>query len=651
MSGESLSPTPDAVEHLDQSFNWQMIDPILLTERLEVGQLQAMPREKPGMVQAWEPIEQLIADSSKNEYLDARIEKGYTIALQLVNSPSLRRQLHAQMFLANFDLLALRAHGRSIEKDDLIRSYFMMARTLENNIEKYGEAGADAISDMVTYALIARRGDKMNIPFLASPRESHLTSQRHSHDLYTTDEDLTIKTAIRTDDSRRRKKDGFRSNDIYKHNAQIFFERNTKDIKHVNALSLENPDYSLEYIVAQLIIGEPDEGYESGSEEDKALSTLSSRLLISLNEHRLRLLGMSGPTKGGSTIKSMVSPAVVSSAVLTAASRPTPGAPHIPVRRARDLPPKAYVMREYGRDFMNPFVLAEHMPPEVIEGQIDNDPIFDGAIVGGLWKTVELGLATYSSDAVLTAGEQAREISRDDSHDANVRLAAAKLFANSNLLAQRVSPDLTPASEIWESFLNMAQVLKRLQSGKFYHRDLDISYEDFVGIRAELVSYCLVAYARNTQFIPYIASHREERTPVPFLNHDMYTLPGRRNVSKVAAQIKQSPHARSYQHLGTHDAPRHTFMFPIYAKTMLHEKVTEMGLSAPHRTGLREAARLIMRASAEILTTQEEIRLQEFSDSMIELFRNHREFLRTKTKFQKMPYTTARSTQEFLAGL
>jgi hypothetical protein len=301
-------------------------------------------------------------------------------------------------------------------------------------------------------------------------------------------------------------------------------------------------------------------------------------------------------------------------------------------------------MRDHGREFINPYLQAEHIPPEVIE--LQEVPKRD--IIARLWKTIELGITTQDKQRVLDTRQEARKVSYDKKQESSVRISAAMLHANATLLAQRADVGPTTREDILSSFRSMGRVLARVQMGA-YGQAHESQYS---GWRSEILNYCLVAYAGDEQFIPYLGSRREENSYLRIANHDIYTLPNKTNASKVAGQVKHTFHAKARQQLGTPDDPRHTFMFPIYAREVLQQKATEMGITSKDREGIREAARLVIACAMNRNLSEQQTRyLQGFSASILGLFVEHRDHLRQKTKLHKMPYTTAATPKEFIAGL
>lgn len=602
-------------------------DPCILAEQLDGRSIEDLVYKGCGKTELsiWKGVERLLAEGNPETPLDVRIEGSYHEALRVLGSEAAKDEMQARMFLANIDLMALRANKQKIGVEDIRRSYFAMANTLADTLQVHdSEAILDDIAEMVTYALVARHGDLLNVPFVASPRERHSATIERNHAIYTVDNDLTLKTAIRVRRTHSPLLRDERSPFIYAHYSEGFIAAASSDLSAVQKIRTANPEKTYTMAIAELIADEPYEGYDSASPAGQALSKLSEGLIAQLNEHRLRVLGIAAPKSVGRTMRR----------VAESTARPS----------TYNLPPKDFWMTYKGRRFINPYLRAEYVPPEVLEQlPFRNDEL----IIGPIWKDIELGLATRDKKRILAASDEARNVTADRNQETDSRIAAAMIAANSKLLAPRVTAELTTEKEIWESFLEMASVLDGMvqyQYGLF-------EKEDFVGMRAEMINYCLIAYQANSKFIPYLGSHREERSHSFIANHDLYTLPDKTRASKTAAQIKNAFHASHHQRFGTPDNPRHTFMFPLYTTEVLQQQAEAMGVTGKNRQGIREAARLIVRASLNKLTAQEEMYLKGYSDKILQLFTDHQQYLRAKEKWHKMPFTTAPSSQEYIAGL
>lgn len=613
------------------------LSPYLLAERLDSEILQAeIPTEQDAAQNTsahfWGTMEQFLADDTPEELLDARIEQSFFEANRIVDDgDTLSCKLQAQMFLANLNLLALRGHGRSIEAADIKQSYHMMANVLADTIDQYGKKEARThITEMMTYALIARQGDTMNVPFVASVREEDSPWPRQNHRLYTVDDNVTIKTALRVQPEQRDSHTEPPESFVYTHNSERFFASNTYSMKSLQELNRLHPTKMNNLLIAELIINEPDEGYAADSLEADVLTTLSQRLIASLNAHRMLLLGLVTLSKAGRVITDVV------------AAAPRPKSMVVP--RRVNVPHKAFFMKHHGDVFINPYVQAEHIPPEVLEQQSTSD---EDRNTGPLWRIIELGLATNDTKSIINAVQEAQNIANDQTQQSTSRIGAAMINASGTLLAQRITATRTKPADILQSFHAMADILRLMRENKYGPLGLD----HYDGLRAEIVSYCLVAYAANNRYIPYLGSPREEHSLLAIANHDMYTLPDQANASKIAAQIKHTFHGKRRQQLGTPADPRHTFLFPIYTRDVLQQQATNMDITSKRRKALDEAARLIVRASQNIISDHETTQLEGFSKAILKLFVDHREYLKANIKFHKMPYTTTEKSRDYVAGL
>ncbi len=621
----------------------QAPSPYLLAERIDYQSLQTAPLfacEGPSpttLERVWHSTEQQVANPDLEEPVDTRIKHNYLAARQVAeHSETASTRLQAHMFLATFDLLVLRGQKEPIEADDIKRSYRTMSTALRNNLEYYNDPGSHRlIAQMIAYCLIARRGDIMNIPFVASPREAQSPNAEQNHDLYTVDDNMTMKTAIHVQ-TLVRSSDSF----LYTHNSQNFVDNNSQGLEAVTQRRQAEPKKPSDLIVAELIANEPDGGYPTDSPEAYALSALSERLIARLNNHRLKLLGLSTSNKVRSAIAGMA--AIV---------LPRPGPPEVtqppePIkRRPITMPDRLFFFtNDFGKQFINPYTQAEYIPPTVLELQKirQND-----LVVGSLWKTVELGISTENPTQVRTVGRQAQDIANTRDSSGLERVGAAMLQANCELLALRAENKPPTRQDISESFYRMAQVLNWLQ--QYGNTRIDNNYH--AGLRAEIISYCLVAYAADLQSVPYLGSRREDQSYIISANHDIYTLPSRLNASKTAAQIKlRYEEQRHKQDFGTPDNPHRTFAYPIYLTEVLQAQADKMQFKGKHGVGIKDAARLILRAASNDLSEHEFPYLQGFSSSIIDLLAKHRDFLSRKQKYKNFPYTTA-SQREYTDGL
>ncbi len=655
-----------------------------LAERLESSHMSdwqpyaGWTKARPNLAAMWWPTELLIADSQPDPYYDTRFEASYQQAVEIAeHGDSLRDQIRAKMFLANAHLLALRGHKSEIGADDIKHSYYMMAQVVADSIEQHDIAepvAYDLVSQAITYALIARKADVMNIPFVASVREQQSPMAEYNHDMYTLGEDMACKTVVRVDSQGNRKLTEAVRQQRYVHDTRLFYNLKGSNIELFKKMKAQYPERPDERHVAELIIAEAYEDYAPGSPEDQALSHIGDRLIKGLKKQRAKMLGLSANAsqaiKNMSTAGQRVANEAHASGLVRQEAAPNNGAqpqpdvePEIapvprtsrvirppkplvmPPVRDRSLEPRQYYLKYYGEEMVNPYLQAEHIPPRVLDLMECRG---HEAPIASLWKTVEQGLALFDPNIVTRATLEAQEVIENPKLQTKIRVGAAMLRANSAQFARRAGKLETTREDIWGSFCAMAGVME----GAANHDFGQIDKGEYSGLRAELVSYCLVAYAGNRNFIPYIGSMREEHARLAIANHDLYTLPDRANATKLAAQVKNSYNAKNQQQLGTPEKPRHTFLLPIYATEVLQDQAQAMGMTLPNKlTGIRMARRLILKAARETITPQEEVYLEGFSRRIIDLFVEHRGYIAKRTKFHKMPYTSATTSYEFVTGL
>ncbi len=623
-------------------------NPYSLAEQLDSTEL-VMPVSTDNVLTAdtaWFLVEQFLNDNS-SEHRDERIEQARLETMRAAQeSVGVKRRIRAQMLLANFPLLALRGYRQKIEADDITQSYYMMAGVVADNARQYKRS--KAVSEAITFALIARQRDTMNIPFVGSPRERKSLWPGGSHGIYTVDDNVTLKTAVRVFGY---KEDSIRQSPfVYPHSLGNFLIKNGGDLEALEKMGAVSPHGLLGEATAQLIAGEPTDGYPLGSSEDVILTTLSDRLITQLNGHRLKVLGL--PSRSKASVPKTPPRALPK----FPPPRPRPAipgerqpAPKVepdpenltvvsePIARPHDV----FFMKNNLYKFINPYLPAESIPPEVLEQQRIAD---DDQLVSSLWKTIELGVVLRDSKQVLRASDEAQNIAHDSGQPALDRVNAAMLSASSGLLALRAAGELATENDILKSFQAMARVLGNVRS--YNYGQLDNQW--YVGKVAELVNYCLVAYGADLQYIPYLGSTREERTRLPAANHDMYTMLNRAGASKVSAQIKSKFSIDISKWFGTPENVHRSFLFPIFTEEVLHAHALESG---PRRSGkVSFVAQLIVRAAHNGLISTEKITLQGFSKAIVQLFADHRDFLLTEEKYHQMPYTNL-SPEEYKNSL
>lgn len=622
-------------------------DPRLLAENINYLVLQdsiAISEPAPNVATEqsfWKPMELFLADPAEKEPLDERVEQSFFTATEVTESGAHWDILRSQMFLANFDLLATRGKGETIEASQIKRSYYLMAAALAKNRHSFHNTGsiANKIATMTTYALIARHGDPMNVPFVTSPREERTSSVNQRHNLYTIDDAITIKTALHVQSSPRKgvshtPNTGF----VLPYYSEVFLEKASRDLAYISRQRELFPTRSVTQIVARLIAKEGQgELFRENSMRAETLATLSERLIERVNDHRLELLGMSR-----------------SKTSQEAARQVARATPQLTV--SRKLTPRSFLITMGRQTFANPYLNAEHIPPDILETQHIRPK---DLTIGTIWKMIEIGLATGDRKHIVHASEEAQNIADDVSQASKDRVAAAMIAANSELFMLRGSFADTTPDDILKSYTKMATVLSKVSQLQYGQ----IAREENTGLKSELINFCLIAYNASKQHIPYLASHREERSPMVTNNYDVYTLSGKGRFAKTAAQVKteytlkyaneeegeNAPSRPDSPWLGTPRVPRRSFIFPVFLADVLQQ--TAVSLEMPRHKALATARRLVVQSVEGGLSEEEQLQMKAFSSAVLKLFVDHAIFLRNTKKYHSMPYTTASSTTEFLKNL
>jgi len=593
---------------------------------------------------AWFLVEQFLNDTS-SEHRDEQIEQARLQAVRVAQeSTGIKHRIRAQMLLANFPLLALRGYRQKIEADDIAQSYHMMAGVVADVARHYKKNRA--VPEAITFALIARQRDTMNIPFVGSPRERKSLWPGGSHGVYTVDDSVTLKTAVHVCGHFEPEESVRQTPFVHPCHLGDFLTNNSRGLEALRGMPVVSSSRILGEAAARLIVNEPSDGYPSGSPEDIALTTLSDRLIARLNDHRLKVLGLSSQSKSvQKTPRHVLSKLPPPRRLSTPTAQPL--APK-PEPKPKKLAPKptvrpheVFFINHNNYKFISPYLPAESIPAEVLEQQ----PIVsDNQVVDSLWKNIELGIALRDREQVLRMGDEAQNVAYDSKQDALARVNAAMLYANSGLLALRAAGEMATESDMLKSFQAMARVLNNVLSNNY--GELERTWQ--AGKIPELINYCLVAYSADPQYVPYLAACREERTWFPVANHDMYTMPSKTSASKVATQIKSRFHEDVPAWLGTPENIRRSFVFPIYTEEVLHSHA--VAIKSREQGRVSYVARFIVRAANNDLTSVEKIIFQSYSRAILQLFADHREYLRAEQEYHTMPYTNL-SPEEYRESL
>ncbi|MGF7228766.1 MAG: hypothetical protein ACQR33_02160 [Candidatus Saccharibacteria bacterium] len=300
----SMAPDILSTDHslVHDSIYGERLDPFFLAEQIPLQKIIDTPLRKDSLAQTWRTIEAALSDEhTPHNRLDPRIEQCY-LNLQdtALHDPSLQRRLQAKMFVANFGMLALRAHREAITAEDIEQSYGILTQAIGDELprSKNDRRGRGILAEMVTYGLIARAADPMNAPFVGSSREESSPWPLLNHDIYTLDEDRTLKTAVQVRLVAQAAKQGEVSKNappgsfVLVHFSENFFEAYAPKLEAMQPRTAKEQKQLLTLRVAGMLAHEAKKSYDPNSPEDFALTSLSKHLINKLNAHRRRILGL-----------------------------------------------------------------------------------------------------------------------------------------------------------------------------------------------------------------------------------------------------------------------------------------------------------------------------------------------------------------------
>ena len=270
------------------------LNPYFLAESLPVELVENVREEDSKLRRIWTPIETALADPDHEvNMLDGRVESAYMLACEIAEtSGSVQQRMQAELIVSNIGLIALRVNRDTITSEDIHQSYDILTQIMDDNRDDYrADLAKGILAEMVAYGLIARAGDTMNVPFVASPREESSPWSSRNHDLYTVDDATTIKLPLqvrfKNGKGARSKSQNIPKPFILKHYSENFLSPFRQRLARVT-----DKEQASTNTVAELIADEADGRYDPESMEGALLSDLSRALIKRINNHRLHLLGL-----------------------------------------------------------------------------------------------------------------------------------------------------------------------------------------------------------------------------------------------------------------------------------------------------------------------------------------------------------------------
>lgn len=180
---------------------------------------------------------------------------------------------------------------------------------------------------------------------------------------------------------------------------------------------------------------------------------------------------------------------------------------------------------------LNPYLPAENFAVE----RLEQVRVGSKDIIGKLWQTVEIALTSGDEESIKEIREEADALSHNQEIGPVTRAHTAMLAANAGLLALRAEGVAPRSKQIRKSARNMGYALGRLRRSEYGKMDTS----QFIGIQAEMITYNLLALNGDKDFVPYIASPREESSRAKEANHDLYTL-RYGGCAKIPTQVKHA---------------------------------------------------------------------------------------------------------------
>ena len=278
---------------------------------------------------------------------------------------------------------------------------------------------------------------------------------------------------------------------------------------------------------------------------------------------------------------------------------------------------------------LNPYLLAENFTVE----QLEKANVDKGDIVGKLWQTIEIALTTGDEESIREIREEAAALGFNRNVRPVTRARSAMIAASAGLLALRAEGVMPKSKQVRKAGRSMGSTLGRLHRSEYGR----LSTSSFKGIQAEMIAYSLVALNGSNDFLPYLASPREESSRSTQANHDFYTLRFGGS-SKLPTQVKYTEVKSSY------------FVLQLSLRNTLqnHAICKQLGANPVH-----ELAKLIICDSNEHLepSTDKGSILQLAAQGILDLIKEHKEDITRDTKFMRPPFSIIEnSLEEFQAS-
>lgn len=169
------------------AYDSSFLNPYLRAEQFPPDLLAETPVTKQPLATIWRDIEVGIASNDEQLVQSARDE---ACGMSKDAAVSSLTRVKAAMIVANSGLLALRASTGTFERADIRASAQQMGNVLHGmRTQKFGMLYSGDFtgyqSEIAAHYLIARRGGRKLVPYLASAREEGSLAQKANHDMYT----------------------------------------------------------------------------------------------------------------------------------------------------------------------------------------------------------------------------------------------------------------------------------------------------------------------------------------------------------------------------------------------------------------------------------------------------------------------------------
>lgn len=273
---------------------------------------------------------------------------------------------------------------------------------------------------------------------------------------------------------------------------------------------------------------------------------------------------------------------------------------------------------------LNPYLPAENFAVE----RLEQVRVGGKDTIGKLWQTVEIALTSGDEESIREIREEADALSYNQKINSVTRAHTAMLAANAGLLALRAEGIAPKSKQIRRSARNMGYALGRLRRSQYGKMDTS----QFIGIQAEMITYSLVALNGDKDFVPYVASPREEGSRAKEANHDLYTL-RYGGCAKIPTQVK---HAQI--------APRGFVMPFSLRKTLEQSSVSkELGVNP-----VNTLADLIVSDYSEHFEPDSDkgAILSLAARCVLELVKEHKERITLDDTYRRPPYVVHHQTFE-----